>query len=828
MKSKIILLMLFVALGFGLSAQPLNWREDSPVEFAPLTLKPDFEKFSDGSVSLKITFTETGTPYFVSDTFDITASTDYSFSIDVLDNDPGAEINQRIRFINADGTGSNATSGVFSADNAEFQALTFTGTSPATAVKAYVIIRIYDVAASWTGSGTFNVDNASFTEGGGTTNLIANWSFEEWNTPVIPVGSTLLSWREDSPVEFAPMTIVPEFEAVSHGFTSAMITFTETGTPYFVSDTFDITASTDYSFSIDVLDNDPGAEINQRIRFINADGTGSNATSGVFSADNAEFQTLTFTGTSPATAVKAYVIIRIYDVTASWTGSGTFHIDNASFTEGGGTTNLIANWSFEEWTPPTNLPEILSYSFEGLSPAINGTIDKVNHTVALTVPYATDVTTLVATFTLTEGATAKVEEVDQVSGETANDFTTALTYSLTAADGVTTQDWVITVSKVPASTAKQIISFAFAALDPAVYGTINHDEGTVLLEVPTSTNVTALVPTISVSALATVSPLSGVAQNFTAPVTYTVTAQDGSTKEYVVTVEQTTTSILFQEYFEGVPRVIPAGFTLIENDGYTPNTGDVRWADSAWVVTTSSRPEWTGNTMAVSLSYYTDMPEGGRADDWMILPSITVGINSTLSWKAMSLTSSGNYPDSYRVIAAPSSTVEQPTVSYFEENGIILQTINNESWSAAVGNPGQGISERSINLKDNGYVSQPIWIAFVLITGNGGGSYLAIDDIKVIEGQGTGINDNLTQTLAVNIYPNPTSGSFSLLLNADRFAVASIDIVDLVGRVVYTRKAEVTLGENTIVLNAADLNHGMYLVRTRINGKENVTKLIVK
>lgn len=66
---------------------------------------------------------------------------------------------------------------------------------------------------------------------------------------------------------------------------------------------------------------------------------------------------------------------------------------------------------------------------------------------------------------------------------------------------------------------------------------IDHDLETVAIEVKTGTVVTALEPTVTVSANATVSPLSGVATDFTSPVTYTVTAENGVTeKEYVVTV----------------------------------------------------------------------------------------------------------------------------------------------------------------------------------------------------------------------------------------------------------------------------------------------------
>lgn len=53
--------------------------------------------------------------------------------------------------------------------------------------------------------------------------------------------------------------------------------------------------------------------------------------------------------------------------------------------------------------------------------------------------------------------------------------------------------------------------------------------------VPYGTDVTELAPTITKSANSTISPST--AQDFSSPVTYTVTAQDGKmTKEYVITV----------------------------------------------------------------------------------------------------------------------------------------------------------------------------------------------------------------------------------------------------------------------------------------------------
>jgi len=843
MRIKILPLLVLLLLSGALSAQPLNWRESSPVEFVPMTVKGEYDMVSEGSRAVKIIFTETGTPYYVSDTFNVTAGAAFDFAIDILDNDPGTEVNQRIRFVNGTGTGTNLTSSVYTADNVGFQTYSYTGTAPADAVKAYVILRIYDVTANWTGSGSFIIDNASFKENGGS-NLLANPGFENWPAPQILEGSTLVSWMESSPLEFVPVAVVPEFTQVSHGQVAAKITFTETGTPYYVSDTFNVTANTDFSFNIDILDNDAGVEVNQRVRFIDGAGTGTNMTSAVYSADNAAYQTYTYTGTAPAGAEKAYVILRLYDASANWTGSGTFYVDHASFTQTGGSANLIPNASFEEWMAPAGFPEILSYKFEGLTPAVTGFVDKVAHTVSLTVPYATDLTALVSTFTLTEGATAKVGATDQVSGQTANNFSTALTYSLTSEDGLTTKDWSIIVSKAPAATGKDILTFRFEGVNPPANGSVNNTDHTVAIEVPSGTAVNALVPTIITSDFAGISPLSGLAQDFTSPVTYTVTAQDGGSQAYVVTVTVASAgkTILFSEDFETITD-IPSTWIIINNDGYTQAVGEERWQDSAWVISTSNRVELVGTHVAMASSFCANMPLDGRADDWMILPAITIGDNTTLSWQAMSTTTSGNYPDDYMVLIAPAPEGAVPTVSYFESEANILITVAPESWSAGVGNPGNGLISHSINLKNaitpsaaNGWFNQKVWIAFVLttdrytnpITGipniTAGGSNLAIDNILLVNESAVGVENTTGKNTGFSVYPNPTAGMVSLRMNVENGAVFDLDVVDLLGKVVVRK----SISDKQTELDLTGLRKGIYFVRTSVNGVASVTKLVIK
>jgi uncharacterized protein (TIGR02145 family) len=163
-------------------------------------------------------------------------------------------------------------------------------------------------------------------------------------------------------------------------------------------------------------------------------------------------------------------------------------------------------------------------AFGFTSPAAVGVVAEATHSIAVTVPFGTDVTTLIPTIIHT-GA-----NVSPASG-VAQDFTSPVVYTVTAADA-TTQDYTVTVTVAP-STAKAITAFSFT--NPAVVGVVAEATHSIAVTVPFGTDVTTLIPTI-IHTGANVSPASGVAQDFTSPVVYTVTAADAATQDYTVTV----------------------------------------------------------------------------------------------------------------------------------------------------------------------------------------------------------------------------------------------------------------------------------------------------
>ncbi len=159
--------------------------------------------------------------------------------------------------------------------------------------------------------------------------------------------------------------------------------------------------------------------------------------------------------------------------------------------------------------------------------SLYGTIDEDNRLVRLDFPAGTDVTHLTPTITVSNYAT-----IEPASG-VAQDFTNPVFYTVTAMDGSEAQ-YMVEAFVHDADNEKSILLFRFDALDDdGVIDEILHRIDFVL---PAETDVTQLVPTIEVSEGATVDPASGVAQDFTNPVTYTVTAQNGTTAVYTVTV----------------------------------------------------------------------------------------------------------------------------------------------------------------------------------------------------------------------------------------------------------------------------------------------------
>lgn len=191
---------------------------------------------------------------------------------------------------------------------------------------------------------------------------------------------------------------------------------------------------------------------------------------------------------------------------------------------------------------PNKSCELISYSFT--SPAATGTITATafGGIVDISVPFATPLNGLIATFTLSDSAKAYVSGNRQYSGTSANDFSDTVFYIVKAQDVNYFKTYKVVVHTIP-NTACDLITFGFNS--PAATGIITQSAGggSVAVSVPASTNRATLVAyfTLSDSARASVNGVPQVSNstsnNFTTPVTYKITSHDGSRqKNYDVSV----------------------------------------------------------------------------------------------------------------------------------------------------------------------------------------------------------------------------------------------------------------------------------------------------
>ena len=242
-------------------------------------------------------------------------------------------------------------------------------------------------------------------------------------------------------------------------------------------------------------------------------------------------------------------------------------------------------------------------------------IDNTLHTVVGTVLYGTDVSTLIPTIEVSTGATISP------ASDVARDFSSTLTYLVRAQDGSTTQNWTVNIHILP-NTAAEITSFHIPELVSAA--TIDNLLHTVSGMVPYGTGLTALLPTIEVSAAATINPVSGAVTDFSSPVTYTVTAEDGTTfMDWVVSIQvapNTETDITgFSMAEQTAPSTIdPVAHTVNIEVGSTTNPGFLTPIISVSEGATIDPLSGVSRDFSLGVPYTVTAEDGFTAQVWII------------------------------------------------------------------------------------------------------------------------------------------------------------------------------------------------------------------
>jgi hypothetical protein len=127
--------------------------------------------------------------------------------------------------------------------------------------------------------------------------------------------------------------------------------------------------------------------------------------------------------------------------------------------------------------------------------------------------------------------------------------------------------------------------------------------------------------------------------------------------------------------------------------------------------------------------------------------------------------------------------------------------------------------------------TQSLLVRFYFQEGTtGAGNNFFIDAAKFGNGTGgtNGINE-LTKSIGLNLYPNPTSNEANLKFNLNDAANVNVNVVDVLGKnVLPTIDSNFAAGQHTIIINKENvLSKGIYFVNISLNGAKMSTKLII-
>ena len=393
-------------------------------------------------------------------------------------------------------------------------------------------------------------------------------------------------------------------------------------------------------------------------------------------------------------------------------------------------------------------------AFSFTTPAVTGTINESAKTVALTVPFGTDVTAMVATFTVSSGASVKVGSTSQTSGTTANNFTSPVTYTVVAGDG-STQAYVVTVT-IASNTAKALTAFSFTT--PAVTGTINESAKTVALTVPYGTDVTALVATFASTGasvkVGSTAQISGTtANNFSSPVTYTVVANDGTTQAYVVTVTVAANTAKALTAFSFTSPAATGTITGTNIAVTVPFGTDVTalvatFASTGASVKVGSTAQISGTTANNFSSPVTYMVVANDGSTQAYVVTVTIAANTAKAMTAFSFTSpaaTGTITGTNIAVTVPFGTDVTALIATFTSTGASVKVGSAVQTSGTTTNSFSGPVTYTVVASDG---STQAYVVTVTVAANSGKSITAFSFASLSV---TGTINESAKTIAVAV-----------------------------------------------------------------------------
>jgi hypothetical protein len=295
-----------------------------------------------------------------------------------------------------------------------------------------------------------------------------------------------------------------------------------------------------------------------------------------------------------------------------------------------------------------------------------------------------------------------------------------------------------------------------------------------------------------------------------------------------------------------VPTNIPNETMWInfDNDGLNDASGTNRAPEWFWSAGFSNADSSTGVYASNGWTNNSTTP----VQNWLITPSIPIIDNTAmLSWKSAPY-QTPLYLDGYVVLVSTTTNLETDfhdtlfkAAEYVSHNVPSDSSFSSYTFSPANafvhGQDGQYTEYIDDSLRLNGvlrpftaslsaYEGGHVYIAFVHNSHDD--NLLSVDDILITGTDPTSVRE-FNNDIAMNVYPNPSSGITNISYILTKESPVLIDIYNINGKLVRTEsKGLQAPGEYTSAFSTEGLAHGYYNIVVRTTGGNTAKRLMVK
>jgi hypothetical protein len=251
------------------------------------------------------------------------------------------------------------------------------------------------------------------------------------------------------------------------------------------------------------------------------------------------------------------------------------------------------------------------------------------------------------------------------------------------------------------------------------------------------------------------------------------------------------------------------------------------------MVNSNAGPTWSRNgavgaygtnTGASKYDFYNNAVTGD-ADDLYLPPTSLTGTTSpVLSFDvayAFYTAVPNNENDKLEVKVSTNCGTTWSTV--FSQAGTVLATNASPVTAAFVPNASQW---KTVNVALTSYSNAPeVLVKFVATSDYGNNMY--VDNINLSQAVATSVKANTNNNVSFDVYPNPTRGETNVKIDAVVGGNANVIVMNTLGQIVYSKQVELTVGVNTLQIDAKDFASGLYNVMVESNNGSMVKKLTV-